>query len=356
MKKGFFGAIIVSVLLSLLLCGCEKVKGSIKDMGSNASYYSYDNGELYESGNFMQTEEEITALSVDWIGGSVTVCEKDQPSITVSEDYVPEKNTTPYCVHTYADKKGTLYVKFMRYNLQVTTELPQKNVTVALPKGTSLTSLTLSVSTATAVLDGIKCDRAAHSSSGIKSSLTVKNCSIKDFSTDIALGNADFSDNEFETVRTVMGTGNASFSKDTAKNANIECKTGNLLLDGVTVTEKAECEVTMTGNLFIKSSFFEEIRASLATGNAVLADFLAKKTNLTCSTGNISVNLSADMTDYTLDAFSLHSVVMTDEFVRDKADNYVVGKGTYPMEFNTPSGKICFMSANEAEKLFPKKK
>ena len=190
-------------LMTLSLTGC----------GTHVGYYA--NADKYLAGN--QTyEEEITAIDIDWISGSVTLVE-DETITGVKIEEVTDLEKEREWVHSYIDN-GKLMIKFFAANtwcsrlydytkeLTVTYHPGLESVNVDLTSGSlkaeSITAkdVDIDITSGKAIVNNIVADSVdADLTSG---TIEIKNITAKEFDTDLtsgtitvgftAIDNADF--------------------------------------------------------------------------------------------------------------------------------------------------------------------
>ncbi len=120
MKKWLkYGVVsLAACILSVcLLTGC---------MGN----YTYDRAKAYTAGNGSVASSGITALSVDWIAGDVTIRAEDTDSVTFTEE---TNDTDPDYLLRYAVLNGELKIKFQKSGVKTRNGF-SKNLTVVVPR------------------------------------------------------------------------------------------------------------------------------------------------------------------------------------------------------------------------------
>ncbi len=313
MKKVFVLAIFCFALLSV---ACTPGGGSLTD---SSSYYVYDNGEKYAVGSFIQSTEEIDSINIDWIAGSVTLCgSENAKGVSVRDDYVPKAGYEPYCVHTYVEER-TLFVKFMRYNLKISTSIPTKNLTVVVPKDYAYKKISLSAVTASTVVTDLTCLDFTQGSGGIGGGIRTENCAYKSFFTNVTAGDTVIKDCTFsEKTEFVMGTGSLVMENSKTDLLIGQCRTGDLVLKN--------CNAKKT-----------DVNISL-NGDGYLTDLVSEDFDLSCAAGDIYAHLSDEMTDYKLDCKSPFSVVYPED---------VPEKGSFPIRLHSTAGHVKFLPKEE---------
>lgn len=284
-------------------------------MTDSSAYYVYDNGEKYTVGSFTQSTEEIDSININWIAGSVTLCGSETATgVSVRDDYVPKEGYEPYCVHTHVEK-GTLFVKFMRYNLKISTSIPTKNLTVVVPKDYAYKKIALSTVTASTVVTDVTCDNFTQGSGGIGGGISTENCSYKTFFSNITAGDTVIKNCTFsEKTEFVMGTGSVVMENSQSVLLSGQCRTGDLVLKNCDV-KKADVNISLNGDGY-------------------LTDLVSEDFDLSCAAGNIYAHLSDEMTDYKLDCKSPFSIVYPKNVPED---------GTHLIRLRSTAGHVKFL-------------
>ena len=311
-------------LFLLLLVGCTPTGDNIFNGSTDVTqYYTYDNGEKYVPGEYAQTTEEIDSIDLNWINGTISLKGEDRAGITVREDYRPKSGFEPYSLHTYVENK-TLYVRFMHQNLQISTSIPTKNLTVVVPKDFIFTKIKISTRTASALVSDIGCDDFAFDSGGIGANLHTENCHYKSFFSNVTTGDTSVLSCSF-TGKTefVMGTGSVILEDSDTALLKGTCRTGDLILLNSEI-KKADVNVSLTGDCYF-------------TDLVVIEDF-----SVSCSAGNFYVHLSPAMTEYTLQARSPFKVVYPENIPQT---------GETTIFLKTATGRIRFLEKEEIENM-----
>ena len=318
MKKVFVLAILC---FAFLLAACTPGAGSLTDP---STYYVYDNGEKYAVGSFVQSTEEIDSINIDWIAGSVTLCgDENATGVSVRDDYAPKQGYEPYCVHTYVEK-GTLYVKFMRFNLKISTSIPSKKLTVIVPTEYSYKKIALSTVTASTVVADLTCLDFTQNSGGIGAGVRTENCFYKAFFTDITAGDTVIKNCAFsEKTEFSMGTGSVIMEDSQTALLSGQCRTGDLVLKNCNV-KKADVNISLNGDGY-------------------MTDLLTEDFDLSCAAGNIFVHLSDQMTDYKLDCRSPFSIVYPKDVPKD---------GARLIRLHSAAGHVKFLPKEDILGLF----
>lgn len=138
-------ALLAVLLLALAtLAGCRvTVHGVIDGLVEKALSNGRGNtegGEIAgDDAHFVQFEGPVSAVEVDWVSGSITICQDDVDCVTVQEtsrSALTERQTMVCRL-----KNGELEVDFCPNSSGVNVDVPQKDLTITLPRGTTLTSL-----------------------------------------------------------------------------------------------------------------------------------------------------------------------------------------------------------------------
>ena len=313
MKKAFS---LVILCLLFLFAACTPNGSSIINATTDPSqYYTYENGDKYDVGAFAQTTEEIDSININWLSGSVELRgEENAAGITAKEDYRPKEGYEPYSLHTYLDK-GTLYIKFMRYNLKISASNPTKKLTIIVPKSFEFKKITVTTVTATSEISDLTCLDFTQNSSGIGGALSTENCSYKTFSSHITAGDTVIKDCHFaEKTDFVMDTGSFIMESSDTVLLQGQCRTGDLILHDCDA-KKADVNISLNGDGY-------------------MTDLMTEDFDLSCAAGSIYAHLSEQMTDYKLDCKSPFTVVYPENIPED---------GKKPIRLHSTAGRIKFL-------------
>ncbi len=327
MKKAFS---LVILCLLFLFAACTPNGSSIINATTDPSqYYTYENGEKYDVGAFTQTTEDIDSISIHWLSDSVDLHgDENAAVITAQEDYRPKEGYEPYSLHTYLNK-GTLYIKFMRYNLKISASNPTKKLTVVVPKSFDFKKITVTTVTAASSISDLSCLDFSQDSGGIGGALSTENCSYKNFFCNITAGDTVVKNCHFaEKTDFVMDTG--SFIMENSDTALLkgQCRTGDLILHDCDV-KKADVNISLNGDGY-------------------MTDLMTEDFDLSCAAGNIFAHLSEKMTDYKLDCKSPFSITYPEDVPED---------GKKPIRLHSTAGRIKFLPKEDIlDILTPKEK
>ena len=330
MKKSFFLWLIFILVLVVSACTAPNGTTVIPGMPDTTRYYSYENGESYVAGNFAQTTEKIESINVNWLTGSVTLkADEKAETIVVREDYQPKKGYEPYSIHTYLTDTGTLFVKFMRVNLIVSTSIPVKNLVITVPKTAAFEKIKITTGTAKTVVSDLTCRDFAQDSGGIGGELYATNCTFGAFLSNITAGDTVIENCTFsEKTEFIMGTGSVILSDSETALLKGQCRTGDLILTSCRV-DKADVDVSLTGDCYFTDLTF--------------TDFTAE-----CVSGDILVHLSPDLDGCVLNCRSPYTVVYPDPKPVENEKN--------TLRLRSTSGKIKFLDREEIEAKIGKDK
>lgn len=126
MKKiaGLFAGSLCAVCM---LAGCS--------VGTGA--YHYSNASKYTVGSASVSAADINEISVDWIGGDISVVEADTDRITFTEE--TDETDSDYLLR-YAVLKGELKIKFQKSGTKSKNNF-SKTLTITVPRKTALREL-----------------------------------------------------------------------------------------------------------------------------------------------------------------------------------------------------------------------
>lgn len=322
MKK--LSLLLCALCVGLCMIACTPNGESIVNGSTDTTqYYSYEKGDEYAVGNFAQTIEEIDSIEINWLNGSVNIRGEDSLTVTAREDYLPKPGYEPYSLHYYVEKK-VLHLRFMHCNLQISTSLPTKNLTVAVPKNFLFKKITVTTNTAKTNIRDLSCDDFAQYSGGIGTDFLAENCKFKSFFSDVTTGDTTVSSCSFaEKTEFTLGTG--SFIMENSETALLKgtCRTGDLILKNARVLS-ADVSLSLTGDCYF-------------------TDLYAENFSVSCTAGDIFVHLSPDMTDYSLQCRSPFKVSYPENMPTEESKNVI--------HLKTATGKIKFLEKEEIEDL-----
>ena len=117
--------VVLCILTGLLICG---LAGDRLFAGIHVGGYTYDDTG-FSVGNG-RSDEKITALSIDWLQGSVTVLSSDGDEIVITEDYDGDKGSHRL---RWRIRDGELTVKYCKPRLFGSYDVESKHLTVEIP-------------------------------------------------------------------------------------------------------------------------------------------------------------------------------------------------------------------------------
>ena len=189
---------------------------SLTSCGPHVGYYA--NADKYLAGN--QTyEEEITAIDIDWISGSVTLVE-DETVTGVKIEEVTDLTKEKEWVHSYIDN-GKLMIKFFAANTWCSAWFDYtKELTVTYHPG----------------LESVDVDITS-------GSLKAESITAKEVNIDMTSGKANIDKIVADSVDTDLTSGNIEIKNVTAKEYDADLTSGTITV-GFTAIDKADFDLT----------------------------------------------------------------------------------------------------------------
>ncbi len=138
------------------------------EWGESIIYY-FDTDDSYTKGN-AEISEDISAISVSWLAGNVTVEQGDGETLSVTEQGGEE---TPMC---WKVENGRLTVKYSEGRIIWRKNYASKDLTIRLPAGMALSELDIETVNAGVLIDGVTASNADVET--VSGNITVKNTSV----------------------------------------------------------------------------------------------------------------------------------------------------------------------------------
>lgn len=192
----FFIASLMSCLL-LVSCNCNCSKG----------YLFYKNSKEYQTGDFTYQKLDIkNEVEINWVGGSITIIESDNDTLSVTENSV--KLPKDQQVHWLLDN-GKLTIHYAKSGCLATIDDRYKDLIIEIPKGVELSINTVSADICSKNVSPSKLDI-----NSVSADLHIDELKTSDFSIDIVSGNVNISkiDADNFTLDTVSGMVNIEFT------------------------------------------------------------------------------------------------------------------------------------------------
>ena len=302
MKK-MLRALIFAALICLTLCGCSS--GPL-----------YDNADRYTAGE-TEIREDIRALDIHWICGSVTVEYHEGDTVILSErakKSLPEEDVLRWWLDG-----TTLRVQFSAPMLQRWTPHPEKELIVSLPAGLVLENADITTISGKLQCDGLAAERAVLSatSGDIYASCTASDlsihstsgsitavCDADNISVDLVSGVIDLTHTgAAESLTTQSTSGTIHLNIDEVEQVDIHPVSGGVTMECAVLPE-ALTVYTVSGGVALyvpgDAGFTAEVKTTSGRFNS---DLLMKTdgSRYFCGDGKCSVNIhtvSADISIY----------------------------------------------------------
>lgn len=282
--KRIFSALLIFLLS---LCGC--------DVTINGSSYHYDDFESYTAGG-ASLSEPIDALSIHWVSGSVRVEYGDSDCVTVSE--TGNRTLNDLSSLYYRVKEGRLTIQFAKSG-EINLGHLKKDLTVTLPRDSSLTSLTLDTVSANTVLSTISVDAM-----------------------------------EVKTV-----SGDLTFDGGQVRTLKIHSVSGDFDLVLPCTLDLLEMN-TVSGKMTAKADGVARFDVNSVSANISLtAKNAPDKTACSSTSGDLTLNLPADI-GMTVRFDSVSGKIRSDLEMRKEYDAYIIGDGEAECELRGISADL----------------
>ena len=247
MKK--FSILLTVIAILFTLIGCN----------STASY-EYDNSELYTKGDG-EISELVHSIDINWVRGSVDVCEYDGETVKFVEEFSGTKTDENSMYYYY--NEGTLNLKFIKSG-NYDWEYPKKSLKVYLPKDSEI--VLLSVSTVSA---NVSCKDISVNGIGattVSGDLSFKNIDCKNgFTANSVSGNIDVSlYGKQEQVLLNSVSGKISIIADNIDNFETISVSGNIQIQLNTACKNFEI-ATVSGNSVVTLKYQPSLKLIYST-------------------------------------------------------------------------------------------
>lgn len=268
------------------------------------------------SGNYETAVDGIENVSLKWAAGSVIVRSGDGDKITFSEKTAGDISQNKAL--RWAVKGGTLYIQYCQKG--VTFRLPQKELTLTVPKelASKLSGFTIGTTSATVDAQGISAGHFEfNSASGdLNAALTAKSVGLNTVSGDI-----DYS-GDCENLEVNSTSGDVRY-EGTAGSAEANTVSGGVKLSGSCGSVEAN---TISGDL--------EFRSAVCP----------KRLSFNTTSGEAELSLPAD-SSFTLSMSSVSGDFDCGFPSVKKNGKYTVGNGSASFDVNSVSGDVKIKTA-----------
>jgi len=290
-------ALTVACLLCLgLFSGC---------INSKIKYDTYAQADSYLVGNRPETTENITAVEIDWVCGKVTVIEREDGVIAVTEnsETLPEEQR----VHSLI-QNGILYVRFWKSGLYAKCDHNLKHVTVQIPKG-----IKIDVDAVSAPIDAEDLNCLSLDAEAVSGSISVKNV--------VSVGDID------------LHTTSGSISTDnlTANSVDLESTSGSVKSGEISCGNfRAE---STSGSITALAVTALEGEISTTSGRVDIDVKSIPALDVETTSGSVKVTLIGD-------AGATLNINTVSGRITKPVDGNVIGNGANRIEISTTSGSV----------------
>lgn len=282
MKKGI--ALLLLLAAAVLLAGCRFTLSADLLTGE-----TYPDSDRYRSGAFSYRADEVTAVEVYWRSGEIEIMESDAAELTVSESGSLSETAA---LHSYLEN-GVLRIRFCASGERVRVRPADKHLSLAVPKGISLSVHSTSAPVKAAALNPESLLISAHS------------------------GETELGSVEAESVDLSSSSGSVRIASLSAQTARCSTSSGSVALENLRARE-----------LSVKTS----------SGSVRLAFAQAPQAQVHTSSGSVSIDLPPEGAAVSFDTSSgrLHTALA---YLR-KGDLTLFGEGEGSLAVETSSGSL----------------
>ncbi|MBP3308419.1 MAG: DUF4097 family beta strand repeat protein [Clostridia bacterium] len=314
-------SIIKIVLWSLALLVCLAIM--VVAMATNeegASFMilnlTYKDAELYTAGNTEHSTDTVSSLKIDYRQGTVKIVKYDGDTVNLVETGADSEENA---VHTRL-LNGTLHVKFSKSKVSFFEGIPNKTLTIYIPKS----------------LDTVEIDTAS-------ADVTLDNIRAKKLDFDSASGQVTAVLAAFDEVDIDTASGSVTLSMVDVDDVAIDTASGNVSLSG----KFGEVEIDTASGDAELSGEVNNFEMDTASGDANI--FAApKRLSFDSASGDITVRLPVGTVGVSAvhDAASGEMTVIRDG--REIEGNRYNEQGTvnHVFEFDTASGDVDIIFEN----------
>ena len=253
MKKLSILLTVITILFTFIGC-------------NSTARYEYDNSELYTKGNG-EISEEVHSIDINWVRGSVDVCEYDGETVKFEEEFSGTKTDENSMYYYYTE--GSLNLKFIKSG-KYDWEYPNKSLKVYVPKDSEL--ILLSISTISANVNCVDVSVNGLGSTTVSGDLIFKNIDCKNgFNANSVSGNIDVSLlGKQEQVLLNSVSGKVSIIADNIVNFETISVSGNVQIQLNTACSNFEI-ATVSGNSIVTLKYEPSLKLAYSTTSGSFA-------------------------------------------------------------------------------------
>lgn len=332
MKK-ILGLGLLAALLLTLLCGCG--------FSINFGIYQYPNGQNYTAGSEASFSAPIDAIDVDWPAGAVKIAYHEKETVELCETVTGSVEPAEDEIMHYWLDGTTLRVKFAASGRTLLI-MPQKELTILLPRSLMLDRLSVDVASAEA---DIRTD--------------ARKTIVQAASGEVTLA---LSDGESVDVSTASGAVSAKLAQ--MADVSIDTASGKITLDASQVTGAVELD-SASGDMTLTVGTAKRLTAETSSGEIELAAGEISEVSFDSASGDIRAVFTAMPRDCEIDTASggIRLTLPKDaSFVAEvdtasgdfdcefavvrKGNRYTCGTGEARLELESASGNIRVLAGN----------
>ena len=293
-------AIAVLGILTMIctqFCGCSDITISgTRDGNFNTSGYNYTDSGKYSVGG-ATISDKITSLDISWINGTIKLSYHDENTVSFSEsskDNLSDKEKMRY----YVDG-STLRIQFCESGY-ATTNPPQKNLELVLPKG-----------------------------------MVFENANFDVVSADLNFGILEAENFDFNTV-----SGDVNGSELIVENkVDVDAVSGNFTLTDSMKADTFKFDSTSGDVSVANAEIANAVHSNTVSGVVTIS--LSKMCNVKHNSvsGDLNLKVPKDAS-FTIDHDGASGDVNVDMPAKVSKGHYVIGSGDYSVDASTVSGDV----------------
>ena len=331
-------SIIKIVLWSLALLVCLAIM--VVAMATNeegASFMilnlTYKDAELYTAGNTEHSTDTVSSLKIDYRQGTVKIVKYDGDTVNLVETGADSEENA---VHTRL-LNGTLHVKFSKSKVSFFEGIPNKTLTIYIPK--SLDTVEIDTASADVTLDNIRAKKLDFDSAS--GQVTAVLAAFDEVDISSASGTVNLAASS-ESVDIETASGEVVYTGE-ARNVSIDTASGEVTLTGTF----GDVELDTASGDAIVSGTLNSFEMDTASGDATVIA-APKRLSYDSASGDITVRLPSGTVGVSAvhDAASGEMTVIRDG--REIEGNRYNEQGTvnHVFEFDTASGDVDIIFEN----------
>ena len=312
----------------LLLAGCSILLFG-RSMGID-----YANADRYTAGDTVVTAP-VENLDINWTSGKVSVEYHDGPEIRVSE--TSDRGLSEDDRLRWWLDGTTLRVQYRKAGIRLSlfSVTPSKTLTLSLPKGTALKTVSVRATSADIIAPELTADELTLESTSGDILVSAEARTLNGGSTS---GNLQLTLGSVDLVSLTATSGSISVTLKDAKDLFLSSTSGDLFLTQRGETENLKLNTT-SGHITLDTDKAAKVSVSSTSGSVTAAIRAFEDLSVGCTSGSVNAALP-DAPGFTGE-FQTTSGSFSSEIALEKSGNtYTCGDGSARCSIHTTSGNI----------------